>query len=196
MGAASPTTDSHPVSISLRKLRLRAVWLLIIPFYYFATPSSSTLALGVALGSVGLTIRAWAAGSIEKDRELATNGPYAYTRNPLYLGSFFLGLGVTAVVGQWVFMVLFLTFYLSVYRATALREEAALEQAFGEPYRTYSAAVPFFVPRFSPYRTSTETRDAARGFSVAQYVRNREWEAGLGALAGYGVLVLKMVLLG
>ena len=148
------------------------------------------------MGAIGLGVRAWAAGSIEKNRELATNGPYAYTRNPLYLGSFLLGLGVTTAGGQWVFMALFVAFYLSVYRATALREEAELEQAFGEPYRIYSAAVPFFVPRFSPYRGSQETGGAGRGFSVAQYVRNREWEAGLGAVAGYCVLVLKMLLLG
>ncbi len=182
--------------ISLRKLRLRAVWLLIIPFYYFAEPYPSGLALGVALGAVGLAIRAWAAGSIEKNRELAIAGPYAYTRNPLYLGSFFLGLGATTAGGQWVFMALFLTFYLSVYRATARREEAELLEAFGEPYRLYSAAVPFFVPRFAPYRGADNAPGAGRGFSVAQYVRNREWEAGLGALAAYGVLVLKMVLLG
>ena len=182
--------------ISLRKLRLRAVWLLIVPFYYFATPSLSTLALGAALGAVGLTIRAWAAGSIEKNRELAVVGPYAYTRNPLYLGSFFLGLGITTAGGRWLFMAIFLVLYLSVYRATALREEAELERAFGEPFRTYSAAVPFFVPRFSPYRGTVGAKGAGRGFSVAQYVRNREWEAGLGAVAGYGVLMLKMVLLG
>jgi len=181
---------------SLRKLRLRAVWLLIIPFYYFATPTPSALVLGVALGTIGLAIRGWAAGSIEKSRELAVTGPYAYTRNPLYLGSFFLGLGVTAAGGQWVFMALFLAFYLSVYRATALREEAELEMAFGESYRTYSAAVPFFLPRFSPYRASVGAQGASRDFSVAQYVRNREWEAGLGALAGYGFLVLKLVMLG
>ena len=150
---------------------------------------------------VGLAIRAWAAGSIRKSEELATTGPYAYTRNPLYLGSFFLGLGVTMAGGQWIFMVLFLAFYLSVYRATALLEEAELEEAFGEPYRTYATAVPLFVPRLSPYRkggsgagtgTGAETGD----FSPAQYLRNREWEAGLGAVAGYGVLVLRMTLLG
>lgn len=182
--------------LSLRKLRLRAVWLLIVPFYYFAVPTVSTLVLGVALGGIGLSIRAWAAGSIEKNRELATNGPYAYTRNPLYLGSFFLGLGTTLGGGRWVFMVLFLVFYLTVYRATAVREEAELEKMFGERYQTYSAAVPFFLPRFSPYRGSEKTEEPGRGFSVAQYVRNREWEAGLGAMAGFGGLVLKMVLLG
>ena len=187
--------------LPLRKLRLRAVWLLIIPFYYFATPFAAALAAGVALGVVGLAIRAWAAGSIWKNEELATTGPYAYTRNPLYVGSFFLGLGVTMAGGQWIFMVLFLAFYLSVYRATTLLEEAELEEAFGEPYRTYAAAVPAFVPRLSPYRqeglgVGTGTGAERGGFSLTQYVRNREWEAGLGAFAGYGALVLRMTLLG
>lgn len=186
----------NSVSSSLRKLRLKAVWLLILPFYYFAAPDPSSLALGVALGGIGLGIRGWAAGSIEKNRELAINGPYAYTRNPLYLGSFFLGLGVTAGGGQWAFVALFLAFYLTVYRATALREEAELEEMFGEPYRMYSAAVPFFVPRFTPYRSSNQSDRASRSFSLGQYVRNREWEAALGAIAGFGGLVLKMVLLG
>lgn len=187
--------------LPLRKLRLRAVWFLIIPFYYFATPFAAALAVGVALGVVGLAIRAWAAGSIWKNEELATTGPYAYTRNPLYVGSFLLGLGVTMAGGQWIFVVLFLAFYLTVYRATALHEEAALEEAFGEPYRTYAAAVPPFVPRLSPYRqggsgVGTGTGAETGGFSLAQYMRNREWEAGLGASAGYGVLVLRMTLLG
>ena len=184
------------MSISLRKLRLKAVWLLILPFYYFAAPDPTTLALGVALGGVGLAVRGWAAGSIEKNRELAINGPYAYTRNPLYLGSFFLGLGVTVGGAQWVFVSLFLALYLTVYRATALREAAELEEIFGEQYRVYSAAVPFFVPRFVPYRSSEYADGTGRSFSMAQYVRNREWEAVLGGITGFCGLVLKMVLLG
>jgi len=184
------------VSISLRKFRLKAVWLLILPFYYFAAPVPSTLAFGVALGGIGLAVRGWAAGSIEKNREFAINGPYAYTRNPLYLGSFFLGLGVTVGGAQWVFVGLCLAFYLTVYRATALREAAELQEMFGEQYRVYSAAVPFFVPRFAPYRNSEHADGSGRSFSMAQYVRNREWEAGIGAIAVFGGLVLKMVLLG
>ena len=117
-----------------RKLRLRAVWLLIIPFYLYASPSTILLAWGAGLSTVGLAIRAWAAGSIHKDRELATTGPYAHTRNPLYLGSFFLGSGVTVAGGQWVFGVAFLVFFLLVYRATVLREVSELEVRFGEGY--------------------------------------------------------------
>ena len=180
---------------SLRTLRLRAVWLLILPFYYFATPSSMVMGVGTALGLAGLALRAWAAGTIEKNEVLATTGPYAYTRNPLYLGSFLLGLGVTMAGGQWVFMALFVGFYVAVYPAAAGREAAGLEEIFGEAYRTYAAAVPLFVPRLSPYRGSEEARRGDRGFFVARYVRNREWEAGLGALAGYGLLTLKRLLL-
>ena len=69
--------------LNLRRLRLRAVWLLIIPFYVFAAPSANLLWWGAGLSAAGLSLRAWAAGSIRKDRELATTGPYAHTRNPL-----------------------------------------------------------------------------------------------------------------
>ena len=176
-------------------LRLRAVWLFILPFYYFAIPSSTGMAVGAALSLAGVALRAWAAGTIEKNRVLATTGPYAYTRNPLYLGSFLLGLGVTMAGGQWLFLALFVGFHVTVYRAAALREAASLEKIFGEAYRTYAAAVPLFVPRLSRYRGSEEGRNVIRGSFMARYVRNREWEAGLGALACYGVLVVKMLLL-
>ena len=79
------------MALSLRKIRLRLVWLLIIPFLWFARPTPVSLLLGSGLSVLGLFIRAWAAGFIRKDQQLATSGPYGYTRNPLYLGSFLLG---------------------------------------------------------------------------------------------------------
>ena len=121
--------------LDLRRLRLKAVWLLIIPFYIFSAPSTNLLWWGAGMSAAGLSLRAWAAGSIRKDRELATTGPYAHTRNPLYLGSFLLGAGVTIAGGQWVFGVAFFALFLLVYRATALREATELEVRFGEGYR-------------------------------------------------------------
>lgn len=174
---------------------MKAVWLLVLPFFYFAIPAVTVLVVGAVMGGAGLAIRAWAAGSIRKRRELATGGPYAYTRNPLYAGSFMLGLGVTVAGGRWVFVALFLVFFLSVYFVTALREARDLEERFGDAYRAYAAHVPRFVPRLKAYPAGEEG-DVSGGFSWAQYRRNREWEAGLGALAGYGLLVLKMTLLG
>ncbi len=179
--------------LDLRRLRLRAVWLLIIPFYILAAPSADLLWWGAGLSAAGLSLRAWAAGSIRKDRELATTGPYAHTRNPLYLGSFMLGAGVTVAGGQWVFGVAFLAFFLLVYPATALREAATLEARFGESYRAYAAQVPTVLPRITRYRA--EGPDSPRGgFSRARYLRNREWEAALGAVAAFGLLALKLKL--
>jgi protein-S-isoprenylcysteine O-methyltransferase Ste14 len=179
--------------LDLRKLRLRAVWLLIIPFYFYASPSATLLAWGAGLSTVGLALRAWAAGSIHKDRELATTGPYAHARNPLYSGSFFLGSGVTVAGGQSVFGVAFLVFFVLVYRATVLREVSELEARFGERYRVYRAEVPSVLPRVTAYE-SESSGSAPVTFSRARYMRNREWEAALGAAAAFGLLALKLEL--
>ena len=79
----------------MRTLRLKLVWLLVIPFIWFASPTSPSILWGLALGLIGLLIRAWAAGTIQKEEQLTTTGPYAYTRNPLYIGSLLLGVGIT-----------------------------------------------------------------------------------------------------
>jgi protein-S-isoprenylcysteine O-methyltransferase Ste14 len=179
--------------LDLRRLRLRAVWLLIIPFYIYASPTTILIWWGAGVSTAGLTLRAWAAGSIQKDRELATTGPYAHTRNPLYLGSFILGVGVTVAGGQWVFGVAFAAFFFVVYRATVLRENAELEARFGERYRVYAARVPSVLPLIAAYRG--ERPESSRGgFSRMAYMRNREWEAALGAVAAFGVLALKLKL--
>ncbi len=177
--------------LDLRSLRLRAVWLLIIPFYIYASPTTILLAVGAAVSAVGLALRAWAAGSIQKDRELATTGPYAHTRNPLYLGSFFLGAGVTIAGGQWVLALAFLVFFVLVYRATVLREDSELEARFGERYSVYRARVPSVLPRLTAYEGESSD-SAAAAFSRARYMRNREWEAALGAAAAFGLLALKL----
>ena len=179
--------------LDLRRLRLRAVWLLIIPFYIYASPTTILIWSGAGVSTAGLALRAWAAGSIQKDHELATTGPYAHTRNPLYLGSFILGVGVTVAGGQWVFGVAFLAFFLVFYRPAVLREAAELEVRFGERYRVYAAKVPSALPRIIAYR-GERTESPPEGFSRARYLRNREWEAALGAAAAFGVLALKLKL--
>ncbi len=172
----------------MRRLRLRAVWLLVLPFLWLAQPRGVLLLLGGFLSVVGLGVRAWAAGTIRKERELTVTGPYAFTRNPLYLGSFLLGLGITVAGGHWVWPVVFLLFYVSVYGRTMAGEEALLTELFGDRFTDYAACVPAVIPRLTPYRP--EPIDG-RGFTVTQYRRNREWEAALGAMAGFAVLVWK-----
>ena len=174
--------------MSLRRLRLRAVWLLVLPFLWLARPPPSALAAGAPLALAGLLLRGWAAGTIHKEKELTTTGPYAFTRDPLYLGSFFLGAGITLAGGHWVWPVLFLAFFAAAYGRTMAGERELLEELFGDRYRAYEANVPALVPRLTPWR---EPGVAGPGFTWARYVRNREWEAALGALAGFAFLAAK-----
>lgn len=177
--------------LSDRKVRLRAVWLIILPFLWFAEPTPATLGIGLVLAAVGGAIRAWAAGHIRKDSTLTVSGPYAHVRNPLYVGSLLVGAGVTLAGGQPLFLGLFLLFYLLVYRRTALDEANLLTELFGEEYRRYAAAVPLFIPRPTPWRDGAAKEGAAPRFSPALYRRNREWEAGLGIAAGFVFLFLR-----
>lgn len=188
-----------------RPVRLKAIWLLLVPFFFLARPHPHLLVVGGAAAALGAGLRAWSAGCIRKDTELATGGPYAHTRNPLYLGSFLIGVGVTVAGGRPLFLALFLLFFFFVYRRTMRAEEESLEEEFGEAFRRYRDHVPLFLPRLTPYRapagvpagggagSGSGERWGPRDFSPSRYVRNREWEAALGLLAGFAYLVAKML---
>jgi len=180
------------VALTLRKVRLRLVWLLVLPFFWFASPTPALLAIGGVLALVGLMVRASAAGVIMKEKELATSGIYAYTRNPLYLGSFLLGLGVTVAGGQWIFVALFAAFFLTVYGRTMRGEAELLEGLFGDAYRDYAANVPLLLPRATAYRPSHGSEGRAPGFDLERWRDNKEYEALMGAVAVFSFLALRM----
>jgi protein-S-isoprenylcysteine O-methyltransferase Ste14 len=169
------------------------VWLLAVPFLWLARPTPLHLAAGAPLALLGLLIRAWAAGAIRKEEELTTGGPYAHTRNPLYLGSLLLGLGVTVAGGHWAWPLLFLAFFAAAYGRTMASEHRLLAELFGERHAAWAAHVPAFLPRLSPWR---EPGAEQASFSWRRYRRNREWEAALGALAGLAFLALRAWLAG
>jgi len=166
-------------------------------FLVLARPRPLTLVLGGAVAVCGLLVRAWASGHIRKNDALAVSGPYAYTRNPLYLGTFILGLGFTiAAAGGWLlffalgglFAALFLGIYLPVMRVEAL----TLAKLFGEDYERYAAAVPLLFPRLTPYGGRGNRRGLK--FDMNLYLRYREYRAALGLLVGWSVLALKAFL--
>ena len=165
------------------------VWLLVLPFLWFAQPTTGGLAVGAVLAAVGLLIRGWAAGTIRKDKDLTTSGPYAYTRNPLYVGSFLVGLGVTLAGGHWIWPALFFAFYLGVYGRTMSGETELLTELFGDHFVHYAENVPVLLPRLTRYRA--DKLDAEGGFRVSRYKRNNEWEALLGAGATLAFLATK-----
>lgn len=164
-------------------------------FILLAKPDRLSLAIGGAVALLGLAVRAWASGHIRKNARLAVSGPYAHTRNPLYLGSFVLGLGFTIAASSslWLLLLLgglFAALFLGIYIPVMSVEASTLSEMFGDEYRRYAAAVPLLFPRFSPYRTEA----GAMKFDAGLYMRYREYRAALGLLLAWGVLALKAVL--
>jgi protein-S-isoprenylcysteine O-methyltransferase Ste14 len=160
---------------------------LIAPiFVLLARPRPWTLAVGGVIGLLGLGLRAWASGHLRKNDALATTGPYAYTRNPLYLGSFLIGIGFTVAAGRWALALLFAALFLGIYVPVMRVESATLEELFGHKYRRYAQAVSLFIPRPRPYRERVRAQ-----FDATLYKRYREYQAALGFVIAWTLLALK-----
>jgi len=170
-------------------MRTKAAWLIVVPFLVLARPTTGLLIWGAGLAALGLLLRGWSAGTIEKGEALATTGPYAFTRNPLYLGSFILGFGLALSGGHWMWPVAFGAFFWVVYVPTMKREAEQLHDVFGPRYAEYAAQVPTFLPRLSPFRTGSV--DEGR-FQWSRYLRYREWEALVGAATVLAILFLRL----
>jgi protein-S-isoprenylcysteine O-methyltransferase Ste14 len=173
-----------------RRLRLPLGFLLAALYLAFGPrPSPLTLAVGGALALVGLAIRAWAAGHIVKNDRLATTGPYAHTRNPLYFGSFLIAAGF-AIAAHWSLLLIVVAFFVLVYGPTIEKERAKISARFPDEYARWEQNVPAFVPRPTPWRDPMVV-DAER-FSPSLYMRHGEWRAGLGFILALAWLVLRM----
>jgi protein-S-isoprenylcysteine O-methyltransferase Ste14 len=140
--------------------------------FYLAAPNGTSIALGLPVALMGFAFRFLAAGVIRKDSQLATAGPYAWTRNPLYFGSFLLAAGFAIMSASAVAAALLIVPSAVIYPVVIRNEEAHLERLFPEEFRRYRASAPRFVPRF-PARI-------VPSFSFAQYLANREYNTALG----------------
>jgi len=133
---------------------------------WFADPAPRTLAVGAVIAVLGEAVRIWAAGHLEKGREVTASGPYALARHPLYLGSTIIGLGLAIGAGSGLAAAIVLG-YLAIALTAAIRtEEAHLTDKFGAAYPDYRAG-----------RTSVERR-----FSLERAMKNREYRAAIGVL--------------
>ncbi len=168
---------------AVAKLRVPAGFVLVAAFLYFADPTPKSLSIGVSVALGGLMIRGWAAGHLEKNRQLAMSGPYAHLRNPLYLGTLIVALGFVIAARRWELGLLFALVFGGVYLPVIELEEQHLRELF-PGYGDYASRVPMLLP------CSRGLGDSRR-FAWSLYLLNREYQAALGFLAGVLVLLWK-----
>ncbi len=151
-----------------QKIRVPAGTLLGVIFLCFMHPSERSIWIGCGVALAGGLLRLWAAGHIDKGKVLARSGPYALTRNPLYLGSFLMGTGILlAGQGYWLLLP-FAFFFIALYFPVMRAEEKELLQGHGEEFRDYARSVPLFFPSFRRQKVATSS------FLWSRVLRNRE----------------------
>lgn len=145
----------------------------------FARPTWSTWLIGLAVALIGEGIRVWAAGHLEKSREVTQSGPYRWARHPLYIGSSLIALGVIIAARHPLVAIVTIVYMVTTLTAAIRTEEAFLRAAFGDTYDRYRAAAGLPV---------------TRRFSLARVRLNREHRAASGVVAGFGLLAMKVLL--
>lgn len=194
--APSPANTRATWQIVARRIRVPLGFIVAAIFLLFARPSWRTLACSVPFVGAGLWLRGYAAGYVKKNAELTRTGPYAHTRNPLYLGSMSIALGVAIAAGRWWLGALLVILFLLIYVPTILSEEAFLRSAF-PGFEEYARRVPRLLPRLTPARFDDFRGSGGRfgKFDPGRYRHHREYNALVGALAMYVALILRMLLL-
>lgn len=167
---------------AVARLRVPSGFLIVVLFAWLSHPATESLAIGLPVSILGLALRGWAAGCLAKNQQLATGGPYAYTRNPLYIGTLLVAAGlVIAGRNPWL-AVLFAVVFVFVYLPVIQLEEQYLRVLFPE-YEVYAKEVPPLFPRFTPRRWK-----GAQGFRWPLYWKNEEYQAALGFAIGAAYL--------
>lgn len=170
-----------------RRIRVPLGFLFAAFYIWQARPTWCSVLVGMVIAAFGLIVRALASGQVKKDRELTTTGPYAYVRNPLYLGSILLGIGFTLAARNARIFVFLVVYFALIYVPVIQGEEKYLRSQF-PGYDDYRRRVPSLLPR------SLWLRGVTNGFSRELYFRHREYNSLLGAAAIVVVLIAKIFL--
>jgi protein-S-isoprenylcysteine O-methyltransferase Ste14 len=173
----------------LYRWRVRSAILFLVPVLVLARPTPLWIGIGSAVSGLGLLIRAWASGHIKKEKKLAVTGPYRYSRNPLYLGNFFLGLGIVLGTRSGWCWGLFFFYFVIFYPLIIIEERNRMRRLFPAEYDAYRRNVPLFFPTFSrvppnegiPWRWTL-------------YKKNGEYRALIGTVVVWAIFALKILL--
>jgi protein-S-isoprenylcysteine O-methyltransferase Ste14 len=172
-----------PYADAVAKLRVPGGFLMVAAFLWLSAPTWTSLAWGLPVSVLGLALRAWAAGHLEKNRTLAESGPYAYVRNPLYIGTLAVAAGFVIASRRWELGVLFAAVFLLIYLPVVELEEQHLRSLFPQ-YADYAKRVPPLWPRLG-------ADPGTRKCQWSLYRRNQEYQALAGFLVGAAVLIWK-----
>jgi protein-S-isoprenylcysteine O-methyltransferase Ste14 len=188
-GAGAPLFHMAEWSQIARRIRVPLGFLFAVLYFWLARPSWRSMTLGAILVVPGILIRALASGHVRKNETLATSGPYAYTRNPLYLGSLLIGLGFAVAARSWWVGIVLVVMFFAIYVPVIRDEESFLRRTFPE-FEEYSRR----VPRIFPYRVrfASTSSQATAGFSWELYLKHREYNALLGAAGMMAALLIKL----
>jgi protein-S-isoprenylcysteine O-methyltransferase Ste14 len=167
------------------RLRVPGGFLLAIAFGWLARPSALSMEIGLPVAVAGLLLRAWAAGHLEKNTRLATTGPYAWVRNPLYLGTLLTACGLVTASRRPLLALLFALVFALVYLPAIQLEEEYLRELFPD-FGEYAERVRALWPRRPVNPVCTR-------FRADLYMRNEEYQALLGFLAGVAWLAAKLI---
>jgi protein-S-isoprenylcysteine O-methyltransferase Ste14 len=178
----------HTLLRIIYKWRVRVSLLFVILAVVLAKPEFWSILVGIGLTLIGLLIRTWSCGHLEKEKKLTISGPYRYTRNPLYFGNLLIGLGVvTGAQSWWVLGCAFVVFVI-FYPVIILSEKQKMEELFPVEYAEYKRHVPLFFPSFFSTLPRKKTR-----FSWALYKNNREDRALIGSAIFWLILTAKFL---
>jgi protein-S-isoprenylcysteine O-methyltransferase Ste14 len=172
-----------PYADRVAKLRVLGGFVMVAAFAWWSAPSVASLWMGLPVSVAGILLRGWAAGHLEKNTRLADGGPYQYVRNPLYVGTLAAAAGIAIASRRWELALLFGIVFLAVYLPVIELEEQHLRKLF-PAYAAYAERVPMLIPRVPGGKSE-------RRFRWAVYLKNEEYQAGLGFLAGAALLVWK-----
>lgn len=176
------------------RFRVPLGFLFAAGYLWLAKPSWPLIGAGAAVVAAGVAVRAGASGHIRKNAELATTGPYAYVRNPLYLGSILIAIGFIVAARSWWIGLGALLMFLAIYLPVIKAEEDYLRSAF-TGYSEYAKHVSRFLPRLTAWRAGAAgDSEEAGGFSRDLYMRHREYNALVGSVLMLAALILKITL--
>lgn len=175
-----------PYADAVAKLRVPCGFVLVAAFLWLSAPTPASLAAGLPVSILGLALRGWAAGHLEKDSTLTESGPYAWVRNPLYLGTLATAAGFVIASRRWELGILFAAVFVLIYLPVVDLEEQHLARLF-PAYSAYVQRVSKLIPRL-PYPMPADSR---KHFCWSLYRYNREYQASFGFLAGAALLLWK-----